>query len=512
MGSFAITYDDFSGGHYMGNKAAALPKNTWYGTNAILNPKGELIPGESALVHTFTNPNPNWDAATIHYGYTSSQVTSFVVSWYEYGVGTTSQILNVSVVNNAVFSTSTTTLTGEVDGQCTVATDSSGGRYLFYVDVGTYNIRKVDSFGADTLVSSALALQLPSSITDYKYRLLAWGNSAPSKLFYSDNTKTSFSTGDYYEFDGAIEAVVPRSNDVVVITSEGIYSITGVFGSSVNIQLIAPPNELLQGMESAKASGRSVYFVNEGSFPISSDNRLYELLGATTREVARIGVEDTNLAKFDRIGMNVIEGGNVAIAVSNGAIYIMRQDGTFVRMFNSRANFTGQSEAYIAEPRHSFLGTTNYLMMAVTQTDGDVEIHHANHESPYPCPEFGTTTPAQATVVFPEYWHQKPMTVRDLLVEVVYDAWHNHPSYLVGDATITASITPTGAVDYGVTAVPSLSSSQQTYTTSLSSVAYNETAVLHRFRVDDAVKAYGFKPKIVFAGCRIRRVIAVCED
>jgi len=513
MGSFAITYDDFSGGHYMGNKAAAVPKNTWYGTNAVLNPQGELIPGATGLMHQFSSPLVSTLRQNIYYGWQNLYNSSFVVTFEGTG-GPVSQVLTVNSNSvGAVTSTTQTTLTGWVVGSCSVTENNSGAFVLFYVDANTGNVRQFNTSSlADTVVSTALA-GLVTAVVPYKYRLVAWRkNSSQGTLYYSDATKSTFSTSDYYDFNGAIEAVIPRANDLIVVTSNGIYSMTGVLGTSVNIQLIAPTNELMPGMIGAKASGRSIYFANEGNAGHTPDNRIYEFLGATTREVVRIGVDDTVAGQFDRLALNVLEGGNLAVAVSNGAFYVMRPDGTFVRMFVNR-DAGSSSESYIAEPNHQFLGYTGDAVLAVDGQSATIDIYRIIHSNPYPNRQIGATTPAEATVLLPEYWHQKPMTVRELLVEAVYDYYHPIPFYLTGNASVAARIKTTGVVDHPVAGAQNLYSSQQVYTTDLvAEVTGNNAAVLHRFRVDNGQKAYGARPEIVFAGCRIRRVIAVCED
>jgi hypothetical protein len=53
MGSFQITYDDFSAGQYMGNRSTNLPKNTWYGNNVLPTPSGQLIASGQANAATW---------------------------------------------------------------------------------------------------------------------------------------------------------------------------------------------------------------------------------------------------------------------------------------------------------------------------------------------------------------------------------------------------------------------------------------------------------------------------
>lgn len=516
MGSFQITHDDFTGGHYMGNKSAALPKNTWYGTNAILNPKGELIPGVAGQVHTFSPP-ASQASGKIWYGWTTGVGSYFVATYTNSGGTNTTRLHDIAISGGNVISTNTRTLTGQVLGKCTVTREGGTTQFLYYVDRTTGNVRRYNYLtSSDTLVSNVLAGQSVDSIVNYKFRLLVWGSDStnPGRLFYSNNTKNGFDLTDYYDFDGPIANVIPRSNDVLVITSEGVFSATGVFGSSLNIQLVAPPNELLPGMVEAKASGRAIYFAGEASPPYFHDGRIYELLGATTTEVVRLGLEDLNSSFPDKIDLNVIEGGNVAIMISNGAIYVRKSDLTFARLISTAVNpaLGYRNQSYICNPLLSAVGE-QYDTVAATMTSGlNVEVHVIGHARNYPAALLGTTTPASATVQLSEYWHQRPMVVREVLVETVYDDYQDKPFELTGNATVALKIKPVGAVDYTVLQTPLLESSTQTYTTAITNSIANGSRVLHRFRTDDAVRGYGFYPEITWQGCRIRRVIAVCED
>jgi len=531
MGTFQIAYDDFSGGHYMGNRSAELPRNTWYGTNATLNGKGELIPGGSGYVGQSNKVRSGTfqpASSGIYHGFNYYSDSYFVITEatdISGTVGYLSRLVRVEGGYGNATTISSTTLTGIVNAQCTTTNDFSttGQMTLYYVDNSNGDIRKctLPTWGTptDSLVSGVFLQYQVDAIVDYKSRLVTWsqnsGASTNNRLYYSNNTKTSFNTSDYYEFPGAVQTVIPRANDLVVVTGVGIYSMTGVLGESVNIQLIAPANELLDGMRNAKASGRSIIFLAEDKLEYPQDTRIYQLLGASSAEIARIDVQDYALSFADESCFNLLRGGDIAVWLSNGAFYVQKAGGPFVRMVATRPNFPTQPQAYIAEPIDAFSGSTNQgrTTAACFDSDGNLEIYQFGYGEAYPSKTFttnGSSAPTSASVQLSEYWHNKPMTVRDLMVEAVYDT--QAVTGLTSNASVAANIIPVGAIDYSVTQTPSLTSSTQTYTTTLSTVASNGARVLHRFRVDDAIKAYGFYPVITFQGCRIRRVIAIGED
>jgi len=534
MGSFAITYDDFTGGHYMGDKSAATPSNTWYGTNALLNSQGELIPGSTVLWNTFPNPgsliNGNIKDAWLDKRYGST----YCVVTYDDGAfpsNYSTYLVECDTNGNYVISTNSTLLTGVIGGlaggQRSFGVWHAQQSKYYYIDglsgPNPGQIRAVN-FVTDALVSSALTSDPMENLTIYKFRMLAWKENG-NKFYYSDNTMSTWSTSDYYELSGGIFALIPRSNDLVAVTSEGVYSITGVLGSSVNIQQIGPPNELVLGLERAVANGRSLVFVSEND---KTSPVLSEWLGATSNEVARFSQADINEYSSNtntfHLDVNVLSNGQTAVAFDNGVMYLKNPSGSWQRLYHQISQSGTSGKVVIPTEYVNFWDTSGstpsqetYAMLLVTDNDNDATrfykykiggfLPSGTYENTYPDPY---TSPFSATVKMSEYWHQKPMNVREILVEAVYD--RDDLLKLNGNATVSVQVLPVGAVDYGVNDTSALTSTTQTYTTTISSVNNDNSRVLHRFRTDDAVKGYGFSPQITWQGCRIRRVIAICED
>jgi len=533
MGSFAITYDDFTGGHYMGDKSAATPSNTWYGTNALLNSQGELIPGSTALFGTFANPSGLING-TIHNAWLEKRYgTTYCVVTYDDGASPanySTYVVSCGTDGNVTSGTNSYLLTGVVGGSLGRrqfgAWNPQDLKYYYVDSLSGPNpgyIRSFD-FTTDALVSSALSGLAIENLTIYKFRMLAWKEGS-NKFYYSDNTMSTWSTGDYYELSGGIFALIPRANDLVAITREGVYSITGVLGSSVNIQQIGPFNELVVGLENAVASGRSLMFVaqNDRTSPVLS-----EWLGTSASQVARFSQSDINEYTSNdntyHLDLNILNNGQTVVAFDNGVMYLKSPSGAWARLYNEivqqafagkikiATEYTNLFELSGSTPQHE-----TYAVIVMNDNDADTtrfykyKIGGFLPSGTYEAYVSGTyTSPFSATVKLSEYWHQKPMTVREIMVEAVYD--REDLLELVGDATISMQILPVGAVDYEVNDTSALTSATQTYTTTISSVTNDNSRVLHRFRTDDAVKAYGFSPQITWQGCRIRRVIAICED
>lgn len=516
MGSFAITYDDFSGGHYMGDKSASTPSNTWYGQNAVLNPKGELVPGAVGQVDTYTRVGAT--SGTVVDSFIANNTIYTVTSWID-SLGSTYGDLRVTPY---LGTSSTVYLTGAPNGKCVpdFGSGASGARLMYYID-GSVSPRNLRKYNFDTSTDSSVAA-LPSGVAgndlvQYGSRLVTW---ASNTLYYTDNTISSWSATDYYTYSGKILNVIPRSNDLVVITDNGVFSTTGVLGSSVSIQLITPQIELLSGMVYAKASGRTIFFP-------STDGRIYQLIGASTQEIARFNLGDlnksvsfTNAQPPEQIMFGLVEGGNILAALTNGTWFVQQGDNGWVRMYDEPTATSTRGEGVVAKPVGSQYSQNTISAIAQAEynnsgSNWEVNIYAARHKTNWPSPAIDQSlngTPATATVELSEYWHQRPFVVRELIVDAVYDDYQGYPSELQGNASVTASIIPTGAIDYTVNQTSALTSTAQTYTTALADVNADNSRVLHRFRTDNAIKAYGFYPKITWQACRIRRVIAVCED
>jgi hypothetical protein len=107
----------------------------------------------------------------------------------------------------------------------------------------------------------------------------------------------------------------------------------------------------------------------------------------------------------------------------------------------------------------------------------------------------GSTAPS-GSAELSEYWHQKPFTVKEVVVQWASSAV---------SPTVAVTIKPTGLVDV----------SESSYTTSGQQLA-NETSsgelVISRIRTDDAPRGYGVIPIVATTAATINRVILNCED
>jgi hypothetical protein len=511
MGSFAITYDDFTGGHYMGNRSTAQPSNTWTGNNTVLDPRGNLIASKADLLATVTGPSATGVNKFKIHGVFSHLYGVLVF----YSLGTTAYVRNIGTLGNVTNPLGgSTTLSGVPTGF--MAPDQSTNEIVIYYVIGssgnirkfTYSISGIIGLSTDTLITSGTNVE--TSLYKYKYRLLGIGDtgSIRNRLYYSDPTMTTWGATDYYEFPGQITNVVPRSNDLVVTTTAGIYSVTGVLGESINIQEIYTYSELSQGMSNAVGYGRDFVYLND--YLDSMNGKIYAGLGVTKTLIGTV-----DLVANNPLNIAVINPGLVTVMSNTGYAYVMDSEGSWARFqfsewdpadvrFNQGSGSVGTAalslddlpgNMFPAEPaiKPYDSDTSDSIMYLARADQTDIKIYRAFHTLRDPL----TTT---ASVTLAEYWHSKQMIVREVVVEVEYVS-------TTTNASVAVNIIPVGAVDINTATAPSMTSSTIT--------APSETTastIIHRFQVNNAGRAYGFKPNIEHKGVRIRRVICVCED
>jgi hypothetical protein len=509
MGSFQIVYDDFSGGQYMGPKSTNLPKNSWHGNNVIAIPNGRLCPvgyeqaGSNAGVASATGAQimDSWTVGAVNY--------SFVI-WS----GTTSKMCRLLSVNNGStfpIGSTDTSLTGTLGGKVAFV-PAEGKFYYVNTNSGTFGyIRSVTTGGTDASVSTALGSGTGiTNLALYGYRLVAWGPTT-KRLYYSDTALTGWATSQYYEFNGQILNVLPRTNDLLVICDTGVFSVVGVLGSSITIQQIVPQQNVTEGMRDATIVGRNVFFLDQQRSG-ALDGNIYRMVGSSVDSVATMDLPDVVAAEdgYEKGRIQSISDGRIVVVLRNGIVYTQTSHGRWARLLIAYdATETGETnQITIARPGPE--AQNEYFIVGIVQNDAKFPIKWyrvinnviTGTDTDQDFVFFGSasasTSAPTGEVELAEYWHSKPFTVKEVLVEWE-DAGNDTPQ-------VALKIEPTGLVD-----VDSADYTQSDW-------AYaQETStpgnlVLSRLRGDDGPRGYGAKPIISFTAALINRVILICED
>ena len=514
MGSFQITYDDFSGGQYMGNKSTNLPKNQWQGNNVVALPSGQIMAVGQETVSTITKPTSAVQTYIQDFHLIGADSYLFTSSD---GVTTSRMIKTATVSNGTLFpiTSTSTTLTAIIDGK--VAFNPAASSLAFYyigsgAGPGGGTVYSVTYTGTNAVVSTALAGLLLTDMVMYGYRLLAYGGNT-KRLYYSDTTLTTWSTANYYEFSGNILNVVPRTNDLLVICDTGVFSLVGVLGSSITSQLIVPSTNVPEGMRDATAVNRNIYYLDQ-QLTGAIDGRVYRLTGSTAQPIATLNYIDVNIAQaesgIEAMRVSTLNDGKLCVMDKVGTAYVETIPGTWARLNNdARVSVTRflKRQHQVARPGPGSLN--EYFLIAYVQattqtiyiyryiynvtdfTDNDRDFTNIG------VPSTSLQAPT-GTVTLSEYWHSKPFTVKEVLVE--------YYSYSYG-SQVSAQIVPSGMIDVIPANVDSMVSTSIP-NEQLSSV----NTVTQRFRPNNANKGMGIKPKITIYMASVKRVILNCED
>ena len=513
MASFQITYDDFSGGQYMGNKSTNLPKNTWHGDGVVSTPDGKLVATGSSLAAV--REYPSGTTGTIYDHWVIGGDSYVFIDLVKSPSAPVSSLVKTAGVNNgSTFQITTTTnnLTGNLAGKVAYYPATS----LFYYISTAGTIYSVTTTATVTSVSAALAGLGLTDIASYGYRLVSWGGTnatAKKRLYYSDTTLATWSTANYYEFNGTILNVLPRTNDLLVVCDTGVFSLVGVLGSSVTNQLIVPQENITEGMKDATVVGRNMHFLDQLSNG-SMDGRIYRLVGSTVQPTDTLEIEDVSAQTgLEQARIMAVNDGRLVVMMRNDVCYAETSKGQWGRhtigsAYSIDPNATKQQQVGRAGPN-----SLNEFFMVATYAGRTLYIERFIHNTVQPTPTnanitiSGTGTGASyptGYVTLSEYWHSKPFTVKEIFVE-----------YSVANDTsctpyVDVSITPTGNVDVLVTNIATMTSTVMPNIAQANTVP--NTFVFERFRPNNANKSFGVKPFLGFSAVTIKRVILNCED
>jgi hypothetical protein len=514
MGSFQITYDDFSGGQYMGNKSTNLPKNSWYGNNVLSTPSGQLIASSQSNAATWVVTGTP-DSGAIYDHWVIGNDSYAFINTIKTAVSTSRFVKTTGVNNGTTFpiTTSQTTLTGTLNGKVSYYPSTS----LFYYINTAGTIYSVSTTGTITSVSTALAGLGLTDIASYGYRLVSWGGTdatAKKRLYYSDTTLANWSTAGYYEFSGTILNVLPRTNDLLVVCDTGVFSVVGVLGSSVTNQLIVPQENITEGMKDAAVVGRNMHFLDQLANG-SLDSRIYRLVGSSVQATDTLNIVDViSQTGNEQARIMALNDGRLAIMMRSGVGFVETSKGLWSRLYfaNATTDPAAAKQQQIGRPgpnslnEYFVLASYDYVNKSIkidrfvhnvitpTPTNANITISGSGSSASYP----------SGTVTFSEYWHSKPFTIKEVFVE------YSVANDTLCTPSVQVRIEPTGNVDVLNTNITNMLSSYEPNIAQASTQP--NTYVFERFRPNNANKGFGIKPSLLFSAVTIKRVILNCED
>ena len=519
MGSFQITYDDFSGGQYMGPRSTNWPKNTWSGENVISMSDGRLMPTGAMTAGTYS---PGTRSSANIFDLHVDGITAYAFAdWVNASSVSSPKMVYWTTINNGTTFPVTGTavaLNGTPVGQ--VAYDNSNflAPVFYYLDsAGTiYSIGGLSPYTQAT-VSSNLA---GTTVTDMKIwgaRAVAYGGFS-NRLYFSgtvatpDKTTWSSASTNYYQFPGIILDVIPRAQDLIVICVGGVYSLTGVLGSSVTNQNISGQTNVMEGMTRSTLTGRTINFFDQSDVGVL-DGHIYAMEGTYVRPIATMLTDDMIAAQsfgYEQATIGTVSGERLVAMLRTGVCYAEKIPGTWTRLnfLSSTINPNYANQQRIG--KSAGFALNEYFCVASIDSSTtaltlklDRFIHNVNGLTNKDASFRYLTTSAvgssvpTGTVTLPEYFHTKPFTVKEMFVE--YES--------TTTSVVTASIIPTGNIDVLAANISSMTSSGASNITQTAAAT-----VAERFLPNNANKAFGIKPKLSITSAIVKRVILNCED
>lgn len=511
MGAFQIVYDDFSGGQYMGPRPADQPKNTWHGLDVLATPTGELIPGGTRLAaqHSVAESGgtilDHWIFE--QYGYVFVSFTA------------ASKMIRYDHSNGTLFPVGTTswTLLGTPIGN-DVAYSSVTNRFYYpsFVALGTTQFYRISPTGTSNTTMTGSVDRTINGVKSYKLRLVAWGG---NRIYYtgawSGADFGSWSSANYYEFDSLVLQVYPRTDDLLVICEQGVYSLTGVLGSGVTIQLLSPGPNVSPGMAYGEVVNRSLFYLDAaGTVTLGTlDGRLYQHLGARSSAVGVFqqgdyGYTTNGYVTYEPGRVGALANGRVLAQFKNGYAYFESSPGVFSRSRVHSLDLARTTANQYKPPKIGPNAPNEYTTLAVRNSaiSGQIAVYRTFTNIPEPTyldANFSYSTSSTTTVLptgtveLAEYWHQKPFTVKEMFIEYSVNT----------SGQISAYVEPTGVVDVGPT---NLSGSVSNTATDTGQTAGSYR--MFRYWPNSASKGFGMKPILTLTNCTVKRVIVNCED
>jgi len=516
VGAFQIVYDDFSGGQYMGAKPSNQPKNTWHGNDVITSPTGELIPTGSKRVMNYLDPAgtsftilDHWVVGDFGYLFVVTTAGSNPYRMYRYS-HTNGTTFPVTPTNSQM------NVTAGYVAQRNIAFSSVTNTFYYASSPfsAAASFHRITTGGVSSTMTGTVSA-LINGVVAYGLRLVAWANNN-NRLYYtsawSGTDFGSWSNTQYYELDSKIRMVYARTDDLLIVCEYGIYSLTGVLGSGVNIQLLSPGSSFADGMQYGDVVNRSLYYLDYASSGGTLDGRLHQFIGATTRPIGvfQNGDYEANANGFSRNEpgrVNTISGARTSTTFSTGYVYFETTPGVFGR--SKVHNLTLDNSFDMYKPAKCGPNAPNeYILTAAmgTGTGGRYEIYrtYTNVNKPtYLDANFSTSTSSTCTdepigtVELSEYWHQKPFTVKEMFIEYSAET----------AGSVSAYIEPTGVVDVPAATLPNVTS--QTISEVSPPVGGYR---MYRYWPNNASKGFGAKPILTINNCAVKRVILNCED
>lgn len=484
---FDVVYDDFSGGYFVGPRAAEQPKNTWRGLDVMAVASDGMLMAHKPVASdttTFSALGPSYglvlptDAIYIH------------------GGGATMKY-STNATDPTAFTNHDRDASGEELGW-TWSSYTLGGGYTFsgtpvYFNGSVYTI--IDGSPMKLAQGGTAGATLPGTTP----RLLtAWGSwllvANGKRVYFCDPyDPTSWPAANYFDVgNSAVVGMVPTPNALIVATYEAFWQVTGVLGETTVVRQInveGPPDPT-SGLVVADATSEGALMTAGRAY----DKSLAMMLtGTALRPVAWDSSWSYSESAID---LKMAKSGSHFIIYGNAnQFYVRAPNGTWRRL---TANAAQKPVIQAAHPDAA------YTIFAV---NGTIYLYPLEPSSPM-IDTSGAFPSATASLAPIE--RKRPFTVREVVAEVDFGYARNSAEEAATRSLSVSMATP-GGEDISARVVSSRASTAATV--NYGAVAADGTMVqANRLLVNDGGPTYWAQPKVTLKGVKLRRLIVRCTE
>jgi hypothetical protein len=540
MGKSIVEWDDFTGGYYVGPSATKQPRNTFQGDNVtVAMDDATLIAMYPPTVKTLTGTNTSSGKITAAWTTVSQPVQLNGVMCF---VAETASAAYLYAIAGSTVTRHDLTLAGSVadfvvSRPVMLAAGGTSSDVNVYVagDTNRIIVLRLDIYGAlvgsvsyvdISAVMTATSATRLTGLTIWGARMMGW--STNSYLYFSEASvfTTAWSATNYivigYNND-TISNVIARNFDLLVGKPSGWYVVTGVLNYSAAVRQVNNGMGIVPDDPVSEWNNQVVFNTDTGTvgWPVN----LYTLNGARVSPMAfqRFAGNVQNIS-ISKGPLGILQVGLVDDddTTKTCVLWWLNQQERWSKALFTRSTTASSGETLFFQPALSIQSRSDewkspdvQVMEIQFPATGNPVI--AVHNMKIPSFEPGASVagiPTTATVRLVDFMSKTPISVTDIFVEVELTQLNSTYAY-TGDGNVACTINmkyPLG--DLPISA-GNVSSSTLTYTTTNTTIPGTGTRFLgrmFRFQPNNGGHGYGFEVQVAFAGCKLRRVLAVTED
>ena len=489
--AFDVEWDDFTGGHFVGARSTGQPMNTWTGTGVI------CTADEGMLM-----PDGGWRSYAA-YSTTGVNTTPLHSAWNLAG-----EVEFIYKSNLGLKMTSGGSITTYAPGAFSPANGHvcRAGSYVAIPSNAAASIRLSDSSTVTPPVTPSLGV----------WFWKGWGL-VPSgyKLYFSNPYDMStWSASNYITIPdqgSTIISVVPLADEILVLTGDAWYSITGVLGQTTVVRRVS---------KIGANSGSGAYCAAElqgGILFASGTDRAARILAGTTVRQSVVLNDDIT---------SIVNAGDYLIAMNTeGPAWIYSEASRRWRCSPLPSHLSqGVDYGYYEGVENTSTYTPDLAITArrgltsglLTQTG---KVYFQSKEPMEPVFTSGAFDSATATLA--EYRAKDPFLVKKLLVEIDFGQPQSQQRAYVsqdGQRSLTAKVATNARANLAPRFlrdssgnVELMASAPLTETWNSASSTLRGDRVMLEFDVNDGAATYAAAPQLTMQGVKVRRVILKAE-